>query len=294
MRMRSMTGYGKGVYELDGNKLTIELRAVNHKALDLGIKLPRILLFLEDSIRKQIQQDIFRGHIDVLVNFEQSEQEKGLYKPNSALAESWINSVALLHNKYPNLQNDVTLSTLARVPDVISREETESNDESLQKLCNVTLGRAIDALVQMREREGLALKKDLNAKLDEIESYRQEIEKYAPTVVENYRKKLTERIEQVVSPNVVDQNLLATEIALYADHVAIDEELTRLKIHVENMKKDLEETKPIGRDIEFLVQELNRETNTIGSKAQCIEITNIVLKIKNVIEKIREQAANIE
>ena len=146
----------------------------------------------------------------------------------------------------------------------------------------------------MREREGLALKKDLNAKLDEIESYRQEIEKYAPTVVENYRKKLTERIEQVVSPNVVDQNLLATEIALYADHVAIDEELTRLKIHVENMKKDLEETKPIGRDIEFLVQELNRETNTIGSKAQCIEITNIVLKIKNVIEKIREQAANIE
>ena len=292
--MRSMTGYGKGVYELDGNKLTIELRAVNHKALDFGIKLPRILLFLEDSIRKQIQQDISRGHIDVLVNFEQSEQEKGLYKPNSALAESWINSVALLHNKYPNLQNDVTLSTLARVPDVISREETESNDESLQKLCNVTLGRAIDALLQMREREGLALKKDLNAKLDEIESYRQEIEKYAPTVVENYRKKLTERIEQVVSPNVVDQNLLATEIALYADHVAIDEELTRLKIHVENMKKDLEETKPIGRDIEFLVQELNRETNTIGSKAQCIEITNIVLKIKNVIEKIREQAANIE
>ena len=292
--MRSMTGYGKGVFELDGNKLTIELRAVNHKALDLGIKLPRILLFLEDNIRKQIQQDISRGHIDVLVNFEQSEQEKGLYKPNSALAESWINSVALLHNKYPNIQNDVTLSTLARVPDVISREETDSNDESLQKLCNVTLGRAIDALVQMREREGLALKNDLNAKLDEIEGYRQEIEKYAPTVVENYRKKLTERIEQAVSPNVVDQNLLATEIALYADHVAIDEELTRLKIHVVNMKKDLEETKPIGRDIEFLVQELNRETNTIGSKAQCIEITNIVLKIKNIIEKIREQAANIE
>ena len=292
--MRSMTGYGKGVYELDGNKLTIELRAVNHKALDLGIKLPRILIFLEDSIRKQIQNDIARGHIDVLVNFEQSEQEKGLYMPNSALAESWLNSVALLHNRFPNLENDVTLSTLARVPDVISREETDANDESLQKLCNVTLGLALDALVAMREREGLALKKDLSAKLDEIEGYRQEIEKYAPTVVENYRKKLNERIEQAVSPNVVDQNLLATEIALYADHVAIDEELTRLKIHVEHMRQYLEETKPIGRDIEFLVQELNREANTIGSKAQCIEITNNVLKIKNVIEKIREQAANIE
>ena len=292
--MRSMTGYGKGVYELDGNKLTIELRAVNHKALDLGIKLPRILIFLEDSIRKQIQNDIARGHIDVLVNFEQSEQEKGLYMPNSALAESWLNSVALLHNRFPNLENDVTLSTLARVPDVISREETDANDESLQKLCKVTLGIALDALVAMREREGLALKKDLSAKLDEIEGYRQEIEKYAPTVVENYRKKLNERIEQAVSPNVVDQNLLATEIALYADHVAIDEELTRLKIHVEHMKQYLEETKPIGRDIEFLVQELNREANTIGSKAQCIEITNNVLKIKNVIEKIREQAANIE
>ena len=292
--MRSMTGYGKGVYELDGNKLTIELRAVNHKALDLGIKLPRILIFLEDSIRKQIQNDISRGHIDVLVNFEQSEQEKGLYMPNSALAESWLNSVALLHNRFPNLENDVTLSTLARVPDVISREETDANDESLQKLCKVTLGIALDALVAMREREGLALKKDLSAKLDEIEGYRQEIEKYAPTVVENYRKKLNERIEQAVSPNVVDQNLLATEIALYADHVAIDEELTRLKIHVEHMRQYLEETKPIGRDIEFLVQELNREANTIGSKAQCIEITNNVLKIKNVIEKIREQAANIE
>lgn len=292
--MRSMTGYGKGVYELDGNKLTIELRAVNHKALDLGIKLPRILIFLEDSIRKQIQNDIARGHIDVLVNFEQSEQEKGLYMPNSALAESWLNSVALLHNRFPNLENDVTLSTLARVPDVISREETDANDESLQKLCKVTLGIALDALVAMREREGLALKKDLSAKLDEIEGYRQEIEKYAPTVVENYRKKLNERIEQAVSPNVVDQNLLATEIALYADHVAIDEELTRLKIHVEHMRQYLEETKPIGRDIEFLVQELNREANTIGSKAQCIEITNNVLKIKNVIEKIREQAANIE
>ena len=292
--MRSMTGYGKGVYELDGNKLTIELRAVNHKALDLGIKLPRILIFLEDSIRKQIQNDIARGHIDVLVNFEQSEQEKGLYMPNSALAESWLNSVALLHNRFPNLENDVTLSTLARVPDVISREETDANDESLQKLCKVTLGLALDALVAMREREGLALKKDLSAKLDEIEGYRQEIEKYAPTVVENYRKKLNERIEQAVSPNVVDQNLLATEIALYADHVAIDEELTRLKIHVEHMRQYLEETKPIGRDIEFLVQELNREANTIGSKAQCIEITNNVLKIKNVIEKIREQAANIE
>ncbi len=292
--MRSMTGYGKGVYELDGNKLTIELRAVNHKALDLGIKLPRILIFLEDSIRKQIQNDIARGHIDVLVNFEQSEQEKGLYMPNSALAESWLNSVALLHNRFPNLENDVTLSTLARVPDVISREETDANDESLQKLCKVTLGIALDALVAMREREGLALKKDLSVKLDEIEGYRQEIEKYAPTVVENYRKKLNERIEQAVSPNVVDQNLLATEIALYADHVAIDEELTRLKIHVEHMRQYLEETKPIGRDIEFLVQELNREANTIGSKAQCIEITNNVLKIKNVIEKIREQAANIE
>ena len=292
--MRSMTGYGKGVYELDGNKLTIELRAVNHKALDLGIKLPRILIFLEDSIRKQIQNDIARGHIDVLVNFEQSEQEKGLYMPNSALAESWLNSVALLHNRFPNLENDVTLSTLARVPDVISREETDANDESLQKLCKVTLGIALDALVAMREREGLALKKDLSAKLDEIEGYRQEIEKYAPTVVENYRKKLNERIEQAVSPNVVDQNLLATEIALYADHVAIDEELTRLKIHVEHMRQYLDETKPIGRDIEFLVQELNREANTIGSKAQCIEITNNVLKIKNVIEKIREQAANIE
>ena len=292
--MRSMTGYGKGVYELDGNKLTIELRAVNHKALDLGIKLPRILIFLEDSIRKQIQNEIARGHIDVLVNFEQSEQEKGLYMPNSALAESWLNSVALLHNRFPNLENDVTLSTLARVPDVISREETDANDESLQKLCKVTLGIALDALVAMREREGLALKKDLTAKLDEIEGYRQEIEKYAPTVVENYRKKLNERIEQAVSPNVVDQNLLATEIALYADHVAIDEELTRLKIHVEHMRQYLEETKPIGRDIEFLVQELNREANTIGSKAQCIEITNNVLKIKNVIEKIREQAANIE
>ena len=139
-----------------------------------------------------------------------------------------------------------------------------------------------------------ALKTDLETKLNEIEDCRVQIEKLAPTVVEQYRTKLNARIEEAVKPDVVDQSLLATEIALYADHVAIDEEITRLKIHIEHMREYLNATKPIGRDVEFLVQELNRETNTIGSKANCIEITNLVLKIKNAIEKIREQAANIE
>ena len=292
--MYSMTGYGKGIAENNGSKLTIELRSVNHRSLDLNIKIPRILLFLEDIVRKQISSHISRGHLDVYINYEQSELEKGLYQPNIALAQSWLDSVAKIHNAFPNVQNDITLENLVKVTDVISREEVEEDNEDLIKLCNVALKDAISSLLEMREREGLALKKDLESKLDEIEENRLQIEKLAPTVVEQYRTKLNARIEEAVKPDVVDQSLLATEIALYADHVAIDEELTRLKIHVEHMREYLNETKPIGRDVEFLVQELNRETNTIGSKAQCIEITNLVLKIKNAIEKIREQAANIE
>ena len=292
--MYSMTGYGKGIAENNGSKLTIELRSVNHRSLDLNIKIPRILLFLEDIVRKEIQSKISRGHLDVYINYEQSEQEKGLYQPNIALAQSWLDSAAKIHSNFPYVQNDITLSTLVKAPDVISREEAEEDNDDLIKLCKVALSDAISALLEMREREGLALKTDLETKLNEIEDCRVQIEKLAPTVVEQYRTKLNARIEEAVKPDVVDQSLLATEIALYADHVAIDEEITRLKIHIEHMREYLNATKPIGRDVEFLVQELNRETNTIGSKANCIEITNLVLKIKNAIEKIKEQAANIE
>lgn len=291
--MHSMTGYGKGVSKRDGKTITIEIKTVNHRFLDCNIKLPRNFLFVEDRVKKAVSSAISRGHVDLYLTYEQSSTDEGAYTVDLELANNYLTAVRQLENG-TGLANDVTLSTLLRVGDIVTRQQPVE-DENL--LAEMTLEAASEALVNlkvMREKEGQSQKADIASKLGTIEACLDRIKEFAPKVVEDYRELLNARIAEVVEPSLVDKQRLATEVALYADHCAIDEEITRLSTHISNMRSLLEATEPVGRKMDFLVQEFNRETNTIGSKANDMRITKEVLAIKNEIEKMREQAANIE
>lgn len=291
--MHSMTGYGKGVSKRDGKTITIEIKTVNHRFLDCNIKLPRNFLFVEDRVKKAVSSAISRGHVDLYLTYEQSSTDEGAYTVDLELANNYLMAVRQLENG-TGLANDVTLSTLLRVGDIVTRQQSVEDEDLLAEM---TLEAASEALVNlkvMREKEGQSQKADIESKLGTIEACLDRIKEFAPKVVEDYRALLNARIAEVVEPSLVDKQRLATEVALYADHCAIDEEITRLSTHISNMRSLLEATEPVGRKMDFLVQEFNREANTIGSKANDMRITKEVLAIKNEIEKMREQAANIE
>lgn len=291
--MHSMTGYGKGVSKRDGKTITIEIKTVNHRFLDCNIKLPRNFLFVEDRVKKAVSSAISRGHVDLYLTYEQSSTDEGAYTVDLELANNYLTAVRQLENG-TGLANDVTLSTLLRVGDIVTRQQSVEDEDLLAEM---TLEAASEALVNlkvMRKKEGQSQKADIASKLGTIEACLDRIKEFAPKVVEDYRALLNARIAEVVEPSLVDKQRLATEVALYADHCAIDEEITRLSTHISNMRSLLEATEPVGRKMDFLVQEFNRETNTIGSKANDMRITKEVLAIKNEIEKMREQAANIE
>lgn len=291
--MHSMTGYGKGVSKRDGKTITIEIKTVNHRFLDCNIKLPRNFLFVEDRVKKAVSSAISRGHVDLYLTYEQSSTDEGAYTVDLELANNYLTAVRQLENG-TGLANDVTLSTLLRVGDIVTRQQSVEDEDLLAEM---TLEAAREALVNlkvMREKEGQSQKADIASKLGTIEACLDRIKEFASKVVEDYRALLNARIAEVVEPSLVDKQRLATEVALYADHCAIDEEITRLSTHISNMRSLLEATEPVGRKMDFLVQEFNRETNTIGSKANDMRITKEVLAIKNEIEKMREQAANIE
>lgn len=261
--------------------------------MDCNIKLPRNFLFVEDRVKKAVSSAISRGHVDLYLTYEQSSTDEGAYTVDLELAKNYLTAVRQLENG-TGLANDVTLSTLLRVGDIVTRQQSVEDEDLLAEM---TLEAASEALVNlkvMREKEGQSQKADIASKLGTIEACLDRIKEFAPKVVEDYRALLNARIAEVVEPSLVDKQRLATEVALYADHCAIDEEITRLSTHISNMRSLLEATEPVGRKMDFLVQEFNRETNTIGSKANDMRITKEVLAIKNEIEKMREQAANIE
>lgn len=291
--MHSMTGYGKGVSKRDGKTITIEIKTVNHRFLDCNIKLPRNFLFVEDRVKKAVSSQIARGHVDLYLTYEQSSTDEGAYTVDLDLASNYLSAVKKL-GEGTGLENDVTLSTLLRVGDIVTRQQAVEDEDLLAQMTLEAVNDALVNLKVMREKEGQSQKADIASKLDTIEACLDRIKEFAPKVVEDYRALLNARIAEVVEPSLVDKQRLATEVALYADHCAIDEEITRLSTHISNMRSLLEATEPVGRKMDFLVQEFNRETNTIGSKANDMRITKEVLAIKNEIEKMREQAANIE
>lgn len=288
-----MTGYGKGQTAHNGRQVTIEVKAVNHRFLDLNLKLPKGFLFLDDLIRKTLSKVISRGHLDVYVTYDNQSEDKGSYICNNQLGKDFYFLGELLSREI-GIENDLTISSIMKAPDVLERVMPEENEEELKNLVVLSLASALTSFEEMRIAEGDEIKKDLALKLDILKKMRDEIESLSPKVTVDYKEKLTARISEYLAMPELDEQRIATEVALFADRSAIDEELTRLKSHFKQFDDLLVSEDPVGRKLDFLLQEINRETNTIGSKANFIEITNLVLKMKNEIEKIREQVQNIE
>lgn len=291
--MKSMTGYGKGAVQKNGYEITVELKSVNHRYFDINIKSPKILSFADDLIRKEIQKKISRGHIDAYINCFDRRENKTLLSLNKDVVEGLLAINYNLKSLY-NLDSDLTTSKLMNFPEVYTENPCDSDVEELSETLKECLIKATDNLDQMRICEGKALHLKLSEFLSEIENLVLKIKNRAPKVGEVYRQKLTERIKNALNDVEVDENKLINEVAFFIDRSNIDEELTRLSSHIEQLKNMFEESLPVGKKIDFLVQELNREANTIGSKSNDLEVTNLVVLLKTEIEKLREQIQNIE
>lgn len=291
--MYSMTGFGKGTFALNGRELTVELKSVNNRFLDISMRLPRVLSPLEDTFRHALQDRLSRGHVDVYVNYRNQREDARSVRIDAQLLGAYL-TCARTAARELSITDDLTLSKALTLPDVTEIVPAEEDQEALQQLGKTAVDLAIDALLAMRRGEGSRLKKDLTARMDTMEGYAAAIEKRAPGVAEDYRVRLTERVNEMLGETEVDRSRLATEIALFADKAAIDEEIVRLKSHLLHFRELLEAEEPVGRKMDFLIQEMNRECNTIGSKANDAALTDLVLLCKAEIEKLREQIQNIE
>ncbi len=290
--MHSMTGYGKGEYRENGVELTVEIKSVNNRFLDIAVKCPRIFNAYEELVRSLVRESISRGHLDIFISYtDKREKSKSLYV-DLAAARSYLDAAAELKAAFPAVENDVTLSFLLRLPDVTRAEEVAGADETLVEALTCAVKRAAESLKEMRLMEGGRLKKDLLSRMARIAELRDGIAKRAPLVAEEYRKKLTERINEYLSGKT-DESRILTEAAVFADKCNIDEELTRLSSHVDEFYQ-ICESDTVGRKLDFLVQEFNRECNTICSKSNDAPLTALALEMKNEIEKVREQIQNLE
>lgn len=288
-----MTGYGKGSATGDGREMTVELKSVNHRYLDVGMRLPRHLSFLEDPIRSALTARLSRGHVDVFVNYRNLRSDARSVEIDVPLLTAFV-AAAKQANETLALRDDLSLTAALRLPDVSNVREADEDTDAVLQLLNTAINGAIDNMLVMREQEGNRLGVYLGNCTDTVESLTEQIAKRAPVVVSEYRVKLDERIQTLLGNVEVDRARLATEVAIFADKASIDEEISRLHSHIAQMRSLLLDKEPAGRKLDFVVQEMNREFNTIGSKANDGELTKLVLSGKAEIEKIREQVQNIE
>ena len=287
--MRSMTGYGKCQLQRDTWEVTVELRAVNHRYLDVAMRLPRNLLFLEDGVRKGLQA-LIRGHVDVYLTVRQTEGAGRVVEADTALAASYV-AAAKAIREVTGAADDLTVSRLLKLEGVATLTEAAMDEDAVSALCADALSGAIAQLDDMRLREGENLRADLAEHLDNVAALREKVVAYAPKVVEEYRARLTEKLAKLpIEP--VDPARLAQEVALMADKCAIDEELSRLMSHITQLRRYLDMQGETGKKMDFLIQEMNRETNTIGSKCSDAAIAQCVVDMKSEIEKLREQIQN--
>lgn len=291
--IRSMTGFGRASQSIDGRELTVELKAVNHRYFDLGIRMPRSLNAVEDTVRNTLSSFISRGHIDVYLTYRNMRKDAKTVVIDAALISAYVTAARRVASEL-SVEDDLALSNLLRLPDVAAVTEAEDDRNALDELVRITVSSAAEELVEMRIREGERLRNDLISRLSVILDLRNGIEQRAPLVAEEYRNKLNERISTVLSAADVDHARLATEVALFADKASIDEELVRLSSHAEAFKGLLDSDEPVGRKLDFVIQEMNREFNTMGSKANDKVITALVIDGKAELEKIREQIQNLE
>lgn len=294
--IRSMTGYGRGEGAYDGVNITIELRSVNNRYLDCSIKMPRTYIFAEEELKERVQSKVGRGKVDVFVNIAHVGGEALSVTVNEELAKSYIDALWRLYElgNGQTVQMDYRATDLARFPDVLTVEKQEEDMDAVKAQLLEVLDLAIEDFNAMRTREGAKLAEDILSRAETIESLTAVVEERSPKTVAEYRARLEAKMQEVLQNVQIDQNRLLTEAAIFADKVAVDEETVRLRSHLEQLRDMLTKGGAVGRKLDFLIQEFNREANTIGSKCNDIDITRTVVDIKAEIEKIREQVQNIE
>lgn len=290
--MYSMTGYGRATNQADGRTMTIELKSVNHRFLDLNFRMPRSFAFLEDAARKTIANKLSRGHVDVFVTYVNLREDSKIVTADMGLVKAYMTALDEIE-KETGLRDDRSLSLISRLPDALRITENAEDEEALKALMISTMNDALDNLNAMRLKEGEAMKADMLLKISEIEKENEFIEKRYPETVLEYQMKLKARVEELLNGQL-DENRLAQEVAIMADRAAIAEETVRLKSHIRQAREKCALTEPVGRSLDFIVQEMNREVNTISSKSQDITITQSVIACKSAIEKLREQLQNVE
>ena len=291
--MLSMTGYGKGEYKEGGLELTCEIKTVNNRYLDVSVKMPRIFTAYEDVIRSLVREKLTRGHADVFVSVKDKREKTVSFSVDEALAHSYVAAAKTIKAAFPELPDDLTVSSVLRYPDVLKQDEAAIADEEMIEALKSSLSTALDNLNIMRKTEGKKLKEDMLARVQTIEELVNEITQRAPLIAQEYKERLTARVKEYLEGVNADEGRLLTEVAVFADKSNIDEELTRLRSHIEQFRSIAEEG-IVGRKLDFLVQEFNREANTTCSKSNDIKITRAGLALKNEIEKIREQVQNVE
>ena len=290
---RSMTGYGRAQLDTDKFIISVEMKSVNHRYFELYSRIPRAYGFLEEKIKGYLQGRIARGKVECSVTIEALDTDDVVVRVNHSLAKAYIDAINELSTKY-DLRNDLSVTSLTRYGDIFSVHKEETDEDELWNAVKGVLEAATDKFLEMREREGLKLRDDICSRAETILEMVSFIEERSPQTVEEYNIKMKQRIRELIEDANVDEQRLLTEAAIYADKVAVDEETVRLRSHIEQLKAMFQDEAAVGRKMDFLVQEINREANTIGSKASDIEITKHVLAIKAEVEKIREQIQNIE
>ncbi len=288
-----MTGYGRAEETFQGCKITVELRSVNNRYLDCSVRIPRLYLFAEDGVKTRVQKTISRGKVDVFVTMDNGGGEQVQVKVNQPVADSYYAALTQLAQRY-ELAGDISVSLLSRFPEVLLAEQAEEDTEAMAANIYAVLDRALADFDQMRTREGERMKADILTRADTIQEKVALVEERSPQTVADYRAKLEARMNEVLANTQIDPARILTEAAIFADKVAVDEETVRLRSHIAQLRDMLDKGGAVGRKLDFLIQEFNREANTIGSKCSDIDIARQVVDIKAEIEKIREQIQNIE
>ena len=291
--MHSMTGYGRMSVERDGRQLTVELKSVNHRFLDLSFRMPRSFNFLEDSARKLIGEYLSRGHVDLFATYRNTREDSRRVEVDQALLHAYMTALDTIADQ-THIADDRTLSLASQLPDVLTVTEADEDQDALRDLMREALTGALEQMRTMRAKEGEALKNDISSRIDTLEKMTEDIEKRYPETVAEYQQKLKARVEELLDGATMDEQRLVQEVAIMADRSAIAEETVRLHSHFAQVRGFMEATEPVGRKLDFIVQELNREVNTISSKSQDVPITRLVVEAKAEIEKIREQVQNVE
>lgn len=292
--LKSMTGFGRGEFQLGNNYFFVELKSINHRYMDTSIKLPKRFTYLEENIRKLIKTHVKRGRVEAYINYENMGESDIKIDVNIPLAKEYLNALKKIESEL-TVQDDITTSLISRFPDIINIGKQEQNEEEIWGPLEKSLTIALNNLMEMRKQEGEQLKIDLLKRLDKTQNYIVEIRERSPIIVQEYKQRLTQRIKEILEEEqAFDENRIAIEVALFADKSNITEEIVRLNSHIGQFNDTLKDEDSVGRKLDFLLQEMNREINTIGSKANDLTISNLVINIKSEFEKMREQVQNIE